>query len=45
LEALDRAIAQGKPEIFNTDQGSRFTSKEFTSRLKEEEIKISMDGR
>jgi putative transposase len=45
LEALDKAIAQGKPEIFNTDQGSQFTSKEFTSRLKEKEIKISMDGR
>jgi len=45
LESLDKAIAQGKPEIFNTDQGSQFTSKEFTSRLKAEEIKISMDGR
>ena len=45
LEALDRAIAQGKPEIFNTDQGSQFTSEVFTSCLKREEIEISMDGR
>jgi len=45
LEAPDKAIAQGKPEIFNTDQGSQFTSKEFTSRLKAKEIEISMDGR
>jgi putative transposase len=45
LDALDRAIVQGKPEIFNTDQGSQFTSELFTSRLKREEIEISMDGR
>ena len=41
-EALDR---YGRPEIFNTDQGSQFTSFEFTGALKDAEIKISMDGR
>ena len=35
----------GKPEIFNTDQGSQFTSPSFTKILKENDIKISMDGR
>lgn len=35
LEALDRALQQAKPEIFNSDQGVQFTSSEFTSRLKE----------
>ena len=46
LEALDEAMARyGKPEIFNTDQGSQFTSLEFTAKLKDAEIKISMDGR
>jgi putative transposase len=46
LEALDRAIrCHGKPDIFNTDQGSQFTSLDFTGRLKAEGIRISMDGR
>lgn len=46
LEALDEAIRRyGKPEIFNTDQGAQFTSMDFTGRLKEEGIRISMDGR
>jgi putative transposase len=46
LEALNEAIAKyGTPEIFNTDQGSQFTSLEFTSALREHGIKISMDGR
>jgi putative transposase len=46
LEALDEALAMyGKPEIFNTDQGSQFTSVTFTDRLKQEGINISMDGR
>lgn len=45
LSALEKALAQGTPEIFNTDQGSQFTSSEFTSRLKRAEIAISMDGR
>lgn len=45
LEALEEALKGGKPEIFNTDQGPQFTSREFTSKLLEEEIKISMDGK
>ena len=46
LEALDEAIARYcKPEIFNTDQGSQFTSLDFTEKLKDAEIKVSMDGR
>ena len=46
LKALDEALARhGKPEIFNTDQGSQFTSLAFTGRLQAAEIKISMDGR
>ena len=46
LEALDEALEKyGKPEIFNTDQGSQFTSEAFTGRLKKEGIKISMDGK
>lgn len=46
IEALDEALRlHGKPEIFNTDQGSPFTSEAFTGRLKEESIQISMDGR
>jgi putative transposase len=35
----------GRPEIFNTDQGSQFTSLDFTAKLKDAEIKVSMDGR
>jgi putative transposase len=46
IEALDEALSRhGKPEIFNTDQGSQFTSEAFTGRLKEEGIAISMDGK
>lgn len=45
LEALEKAIRISKPEIFNTDQGSQFTSKEFTGRLEELGIRISMDSR
>ena len=46
IEALDEALSlYGKPEIFNTDQGSQFTSEAFTGRLKEEGIQISMDGK
>jgi putative transposase len=45
LEALERALARGRPEIFNSDQGSQFTSREFTSRLEGTGIRISMDGR
>ena len=46
IEVLDEAISKNeKPEIFNTDQGSQFTSEAFTGRLKEEGIRISMDGK
>ncbi len=45
LRALDNALSQGKPEIFNTDQGSQFTAEAFTEKLKERNIQISMDGR
>jgi putative transposase len=46
IEAVEEALAQhGKPEIFNTDQGSQFTSSAFTGLLLENEIAISMDGR
>jgi putative transposase len=46
VEALEEALARyGKPEIFNTDQGSQFTSQAFTSVLLREKISISMDGR
>lgn len=46
VEALKEAIAKyGKPAIFNSDQGSQFTSEEFTAVLKQHEIQISMDGR
>ena len=46
IEALDEALSKhGKPDIFNTDQGSQFTSEAFTGRLKEEGIAISMDGK
>ena len=46
LDALDQAIRlYGKPDIFNSDQGSQFTSTDFTDRLKAQGIRISMDGR
>ena len=46
VSALEEALARfGKPEIFNTDQGSQFTSAVFTGRLAAAEIRISMDGR
>ena len=45
IRALDRALAKSIPEIFNTDQGSQFTSTDFTGRLEGSEIAISMDGR
>ena len=46
VEALDEALRRfGAPEIFNTDQGSQFTSTEFTDVLKAKEIAISMDGK
>ncbi len=46
VEALEDALLRyGKPEIFNTDQGSQFTSDDFTHALKDAGIQISMDGR
>jgi len=46
LEAVEEALARhGKPEIFNTDQGSQFTSAAFTGLLTNNTISISMDGR
>ena len=45
VEALMDALEQGKPEIFNTDQGSQFTSQEFTQVLQQRGVKISMDGK
>jgi putative transposase len=46
VEALQEALARfGKPEIFNTDQGSQFTSVDFTDVLNQHGIRISMDGR
>lgn len=46
VEALEDAMARfGKPDIFNTDQGSQFTSQAFTSVLRAAEVKISMDGK
>lgn len=46
IEAVQEAMARyGKPEIFNTDQGSQFTSLEFTGLLKDNGIQISMDGK
>ncbi len=45
LEALEAALALGRPEIFNTDQGSQFTSREYTSRLEEAGVAVSHDGR
>nr|VFK41632.1 MAG: Integrase core domain-containing protein [Candidatus Kentron sp. SD]VFK47021.1 MAG: Integrase core domain-containing protein [Candidatus Kentron sp. SD] len=45
LDALFAALKQGEPIIFNTDQGSWFTSEDFTGALLEKQILISMDGR
>jgi len=46
VEALEQALCQyGRPEIFNTDQGSQFTSDDFTNTLKRHAITISRDGK
>ncbi len=45
LECLHEALKKENPEIFNSDQGSHFTSSKFTGILKEHDIQISMDGR
>ncbi len=44
-EALNEALDQWTPEVFNTDQGSQFTSREFTQILQDHSVRISMDGR
>jgi len=45
IDALDETLETGSPEIFNTDQGSQFTSADFTDRLNQAQVRISMDGR
>jgi putative transposase len=45
IDDLEGALAISQPEIFNSDQGTQFTSKEFTERLQKSGISISMDGR
>lgn len=45
VAALEEALRRGTPEIFNTDQGSQFTSRAFTEVLASNQIAISMDGR
>jgi len=46
VDCLEEALRNyGRPEIFNSDQGSQFTSTDFTGVLKREEMRISMDGR
>ena len=45
VEALEEALAECRPEIFNTDQGVQFTSQAFTGRLESAGVAISMDGR
>ena len=45
IEALDRSLQDTKPEIFNTDQGVQFRSNNFTQKLENNGIKISMDGK
>jgi putative transposase len=45
VTALKQALSFGRPEIFNTDQGSQFTSEDFTKVLQAAEVQISMDGK
>ncbi len=45
VEALKGALRKGRPEIFNSDQGSQFTSEKFSGELEKRGIAISMDGR
>jgi putative transposase len=45
VECLEEALGYGRPEIFNSDQGVQFTSKDFTQTLLDKNIRISMDGR
>ncbi|MFZ8477901.1 IS3 family transposase, partial [Staphylococcus aureus] len=45
IDTLQRVVTKGKCDIFNTDQGSQFTSHDFINVLKQHEIAISMDGK
>jgi len=45
VAALEDALAHGTPDIFNTDQGSQFTSTEFTGCVEAADVRMSMDGR
>ena len=45
VAALEEALSKGRPQIFNTDQGSQFTSEAFTSMLLAQAVQVSMDGR
>ena len=45
VEALEEALSKGRPEIFNTDQGSQFTGEAFTGLLEQHAARISMDGK
>ena len=45
IELLNRCLKNGRPEIFNSDQGSQFTANNFVSILLNSNIKISMDGK
>jgi len=44
-QALEEALSQGKPQVFNTDQGAQFTASAYTGRLESAGVAISMDGR
>jgi putative transposase len=45
LDAVDRALAQGVPVIWNSDQGSHFISSQYVERLQAQGVQISKDGR
>ena len=45
VDALEEALKKGRPEIFNTDQGSQFTGEAFTGLLEQHGIRVSMDGK
>ena len=45
LEMLEEALAKGRPEVFNTDQGVQFTAQAWTGRLEAAGVKVSMDGK
>ena len=42
---MEEGLSKGRPEVFNTDQGSQFTSEAFTGLLEQHGVKISMDGK